>query len=396
MNKLLFILFLCGVSIGSKADGDILSQDFSSGFENMIPYQVSTINNWTVKGCQLLGGGASPYPYSLKFANPDEAYLISPEFGSSVTPNVVLSLSYANTAKNSYSTFSIVVDNGGSFEDGKTKKNITITNPTSAIFEYETIKIYGVTSSTKLTFQLENPSNKLYCAIDDIKVTSVQNMPLDENTDNSDVIAAKTADVSLERTLTGGIWNTLCLPFDVDKSMLTRALGEERDIQLRTYSSYADGVMTFENAERVEAGVPFLIRLSETVSNPKFECVEVKDTEAQVITMGGVGFAGVYSLYDLPADDEENVYMFLSTTGKLMKPSGDSRTLKGLRAYFIAPAAVAARLILGDAGVTLVDNAIRSTMDDDNVWYAVSGARYNQQPTKKGLYIKNGKKIIIK
>lgn len=104
----------------------------------------------------------------------------------------------------------------------------------------------------------------------------------------------------------------------------------------------------------------------------------------------------MYSLYDLPADDEENVYMFLSTTGKLMKPSGDSRTLKGLRAYFIAPAAVAARLILGDAGVTLVDNAIRSTMDDDNVWYAVSGARYNQQPTKKGLYIKNGKKIIIK
>lgn len=389
MNKLLLILFLYGTTIVSKADRDILSQDFSSGFENIKDsmFKERYIDGWIVKKCQLLDNNI--YPYSLKFTAED-SYLTSPEFGPSVTSNVVLTFSYSNTNQNNNSILSIIIENGGNFEDGESVKNITIANYAS--LKPDTLKIFEATPSTTLTFKLASDK---YCAIDDIKVTA-ENIQFNEDEDNSSAVVAKTADVSLARTLTGGIWNTLCLPFDVNQTILKQALGDEQDIQLRTYSSFADDAMIFSSVESVEAGTPFLIKLSETVSNPTFECVEVKDTEAQVITMGGVGFAGVYSLYDLPADDEENVYMFLSTTGKLMKPSGDSRTLKGLRAYFVAPTAVAARLILGDAGVTLVDNAIRSTIDDDNVWCAVSGVRYNQQSTKKGLYIKNGKKIIIK
>lgn len=394
MNKFLLILFLYGAAISSKADRDILSQDFSSGFEKVDTlYEKTNIDGWTVYKCKFLN--TSIYPSSLWLGNEDGSYLISPEFGSLATSNVLLTFLYTNTASNKNSTFSVIINNGGHFEDGTSNKSITIPMDYYTNFKSDTLKIFGVTSSTTLTFQLVSASEKKYCAIDDIKVTA-ENIQIDETTDNSSVITAKTTDVSLGRTLTEGIWNTLCLPFDVDKSILARALGENQDIQLRTYSNCVDGVMIFESVEYVDAGTPFLIKLNKTVNNPIFECVDVKDTEAQVVKMGGVGFAGVYSPYDLPADDEENVYMFLSTTGKLMKPSGDSRTLKGLRAYFIAPAAVAARLILGDAGVTLVDNAIRSTMDDVNVWYAVSGIRYNQQPTKKGLYIKNGKKIIIK
>ena len=103
----------------------------------------------------------------------------------------------------------------------------------------------------------------------------------------------------------------------------------------------------------------------------------------------------MYSPCDLPADGD-NVSMFLSTDGRLMKPNGENRTLKGLRAYFVAPAPVAARLILDGADVTSIVNVSQTTMTDDDAWYAPSGIRYTKLPTLKGFYIKNGKKIIIK
>jgi hypothetical protein len=50
-------------------------------------------------------------------------------------------------------------------------------------------------------------------------------------------------------------------------------------------------------------------------------------------------------------------------------------------------------------GIDEDDDATRiwgvSVADEDAVWYTVRGQRIDK-PTKKGLYIKNGKKVIIK
>ena len=53
-----------------------------------------------------------------------------------------------------------------------------------------------------------------------------------------------------------------------------------------------------------------------------------------------------------------------------------------------------------DFSFTIDDsNAINTTKIDspsDNTWYTINGYRLNKKPTKPGIYIMNGKKIIIK
>ena len=33
---------------------------------------------------------------------------------------------------------------------------------------------------------------------------------------------------------------------------------------------------------------------------------------------------------------------------------------------------------------------------NDNSWYTLDGRKFDHQPTKKGLYIHNGKKVVVK
>ena len=56
-------------------------------------------------------------------------------------------------------------------------------------------------------------------------------------------------------------------------------------------------------------------------------------------------------------------------------------------------------LLLDD--ITITDDVISGINDvkalnDDGAWYDLQGHRYGERPTTAGLYIHNGKKIIIK
>lgn len=44
---------------------------------------------------------------------------------------------------------------------------------------------------------------------------------------------------------------------------------------------------------------------------------------------------------------------------------------------------------------TAIEN-ITTAKNEKNVWYSLQGVRMNNKPTEKGVYIKNGKKVIIK
>ena len=44
---------------------------------------------------------------------------------------------------------------------------------------------------------------------------------------------------------------------------------------------------------------------------------------------------------------------------------------------------------------TTVINTVNETMVADGAWYTLSGMKFNAKPTKKGIYINNGKKYAI-
>ena len=45
-------------------------------------------------------------------------------------------------------------------------------------------------------------------------------------------------------------------------------------------------------------------------------------------------------------------------------------------------------------GIVSIDNS-QLTIDND-VWYTLKGVRLNGKPTKAGIYIVNGKKVVVK
>lgn len=86
---------------------------------------------------------------------------------------------------------------------------------------------------------------------------------------------------------------------------------------------------------------------------------------------------------------------------RLLHPSGSY--LLPNRAYIDAETVqavnggkVTAFNLLQDDNITGITDLHQSTRTDSNVWYTLEGQRLQSKPTAKGLYIHNGKKVIVK
>lgn len=97
-------------------------------------------------------------------------------------------------------------------------------------------------------------------------------------------------------------------------------------------------------------------------------------------------------------DADDGIY-YMTDESKL-KHTGKPRTLKACRAYFQFSEAAAARNFVLDfgngetTGITTTD--FTDYTDKAGAWYTVDGKKLDKQPMRKGLYIQNGQKVVIK
>lgn len=191
--------------------------------------------------------------------------------------------------------------------------------------------------------------------------------------------------VRLKRTLSSSTWNTFAVPFDI----------ENMEGSIREYD-HADGsVMVFKDASTIEAGKPYLVKPVSDIENPVYSNVTLSATSAQSIEDGGYSFVATYSPADLATDKTEQ---FLKTDGKLYYPTASGTRLRGMRAFFRTPTGEGARLLIdgvGEAtGIHSIDNG-QWTMENGE-WYTLDGQKLYGKPVQKGVYIVNGKKIVIR
>ena len=211
---------------------------------------------------------------------------------------------------------------------------------------------------------------------------------------NEDIVTVKLDDRTLKKN---DEWNTLCLPFDV--VLANSPLAGATAKTLTTASVNGNTVtLTFgDDVETLSAGVPYIIKWESgaDIVNPVFTGVTIDKTDRS-ITKGDVQFKGYYDAFGINATNTNIYYM---TAGNTLKHTGVDRTLKGCRAYFQFGGNNAARNIVldfGDAtGVTPLMFAEGEEVEGV-AWYDLAGRKLDKQPTKKGLYIFNGKKIVIK
>lgn len=250
---------------------------------------------------------------------------------------------------------------------------------------------HAVTFSANKTVELKTAT---------IKLVAVANptLTLEEAADDTDAKIAtnngKTVDVTLTRTLTADKWNTICLPFDVTAEQIANVLKSEGNVKEYGSEDVTTSTIKFNDATTMQAGVPYLIKPTEDATELVFKGVTIKNVGESDRKFGSsYKICGTFGKYTMKTDGTE---LFLKTDGKFYVPAKDKETMKGFRAYFIAPkntAGAALNLSFGEA--TGIDGVAADAEKNVKV-YNVNGQYVgtNLDALPKGLYIVGGKKVL--
>ena len=250
-------------------------------------------------------------------------------------------------------------------------------------------------------------------AICTLNVVSVHQVTLDE-TSPSIPEAVTNANVRVKRTIKGDEWSTICLPFAMSETQVKEAFGD--DVELADFTSWASeedeegnivGISVgFENVSEVEANHPYIIKVASTVEEFTADGVDIEPEDEPTVQVGKKKaergyFIGTYVAgTEVPEND-----LFLS--GNQFWYSTGKTKMKAYRAYFefadvltvVEEAAAKVRFNIGGAP-TAIEGIAAGKYGQDGAVYDLSGRRLSVSSASsvlpKGMYIVNGKKIIIK
>lgn len=208
-----------------------------------------------------------------------------------------------------------------------------------------------------------------------------------------------------------GNWNTLCLPFGLTSFTGTPLQGATVMKFKTETSKFENGTLTldFTKVNSIEAGKPYIVKWTsgQDIVDPEFVGVTVKNTAAETINPNGaVSFVGSYDPVSIGSEDKTKLYMGVNSDNEstLYYPSG-AMTIGACRAYFqlnngiVAgnPANGVRSIVLNfDDEATGIVSIAQETEIVKEGWFSLNGMKLDKQPTTKGLYIQNGRKVIVK
>lgn len=211
--------------------------------------------------------------------------------------------------------------------------------------------------------------------------------------------ADKYADVTLKRTLVEG-WNGLVLPFDMTVEDVKTTFNASA---VKAFSSIANGenavTLGFEDATTVSAGQPVMIKATSgseyTIENVLLSADAALKTVAKEDGTAKFVFTGTYA----PTTLTDVSFVLINGTKYYYHEAGTTATsAKAFRGYFVdeSTEASAAKSVIFDfneaTGIENVNAAINNA--DNGAVYDLQGRRVVKP--SKGIYVANGKKVVIK
>jgi len=204
------------------------------------------------------------------------------------------------------------------------------------------------------------------------------------------------ADVTVARTLKAG-WNAVVLPFAMTADDITTAFGANAEVAVFDGAAEnAGGVsIDFAKATATAAGTPFLLYLEAApASDPVFDGKDI-DFEAH----NGVGADNTFDFVGTFANTTAAAGDFIMAGGKFKNANGGN-AINAYRAYLKNKGVSSARvnfymdgILIDEAEVTAI-TGVKMNAQQENV-YNLSGQKINNE-LKKGVYIINGKKVVVK
>lgn len=282
-----------------------------------------------------------------------------------------------------------------------------LTNLISADNNYTyTGQLYGVwVGSAKDVVFTNSKQARATKIIVTVEVPKAKNYTLDETKTDNIIETYENANVTLQRTLSKDYWNTFCVPFALDAEQVTQYFGE--GTQLRTYEGNCNNnIVYFATVENIEAGKPYIMKPGNAVvQNPTFEGVSMVATGLDengnpqaVGDASTVQMKGIYNQILLNTDKTE---LFLGDNDLFYYPIDDidARTIGGLRAYFIVPQGTDIKKLRANLDGTPTSlGTIFDTEESNAPVYNLQGQCVGNslRALKSGIYIQNGKKVVVK
>lgn len=216
-----------------------------------------------------------------------------------------------------------------------------------------------------------------------------------------------------------GAWNTLCLPFELDETKLKKDLAPDKLMTLKNTSfNEASGELTinFEDAAKVRNGIPYIIKwekkegVDEELTNPMFKNVILKpDCYTVLKPSDWLAIKGTFDPIVYDADDTS--VLFLGSGNSLYYPQSGAK-IGAFRSYFKLDDTIHAGdpeaaepdwvrafvLNFGDEEQqTGMESLTPSRKQEVSGYYhSLDGRRFDGQPTKPGIYLVGGRKVVVR
>lgn len=224
---------------------------------------------------------------------------------------------------------------------------------------------------------------------------------LDEKSTTPPVSALK-ADIRVIRTIKGGEWNTIVLPFAMTAEQIKAAFGN--DTQLADFLGY-DTVtemgevvainVQFSTVNSMEANHPYIIKTKEDKTEFTVDGVDIDPAEA-IVKRGASSskyknFIGTYV-----ADTEVPAEALFVNGGQFWYSTGKTK-MKAYRAYFefyqVIESGNSSRISMTFDDAEATGIAISTgTVTTDDYYYNLQGQRISQPA--KGVFIKGNRKMV--
>ena len=219
--------------------------------------------------------------------------------------------------------------------------------------------------------------------------------------------SAEDVKVIVKRTINANEWSTICLPFAMTEAQVKAAFGD--DVQLGDFTGYDvkdEGETITVNftdvtPTTIEANHPYIIKVSAPVTEFTVDGVDIDPQDAEInkgTSRKPKAFIGNY----VAGTEVENGCLFLNNN-KFWYSVGTTK-IKAFRAYFnffdLLPdfeenyaEAPAITFGFNNGGVTGIES-ISNGMSTNDSYYNLNGQRV--ETPRKGLYILNNKKVVVK
>ena len=268
---------------------------------------------------------------------------------------------------------------------------------------------YGVADDPyedAITATITNNNYKLTVENGNLTVTAGAAITLTRDDDMDALISAydgQNINVTLNRNISRTeAWFAMVLPFDVTMSELVTKFGY-CVVNVLDESNSDPSKVKFKLAfSTIAANQPFLVKLSTAIAIPvDFGAKDIEYDDAPVSEdAAGNKFHGVFKSTDLAAN--ANYWVMVPAQDKFKKLDAEGTTLTPINCYLETAEeldAFARSIFVEEAdGTVTAINAVSvdGLQQNNEGWYTIGGVKLQSAPTEKGVYIKDGKKFVIK